>query len=293
MLLGQTIQNKRKSLNLSQEELADGICTQAVISKIENQNTPPSINFLIAICQKLHLTLDQVFSEFSSLPSSNMTQDKFQILDNAVQDDDYKTIEAEILTIKESTLPSREKAHLHFLFAKLAESKKDFDEAIFQLNYSLESLTNRSVFWGTMIYAELGSIYLAKSQLDKTNYYLDLAFSGIDIVVNSSSEYFYYRSMIILLAKQYSKNKNYERSDQLIAAGLHKFSKYFTAKFTDELYYLSAVNILSQTPIGYNKLSHALTAAIAFADYNDNNKLLDQIKNLMSSHNINELKIKP
>lgn len=79
----------------------------------------------------------------------------------------------------------------------------------------------------------------------------------------------------------------------MIDRGLHIFEKYFTARFTDELYYLSAMNTLERDPIDYNKLSHALTTAIAFADYNNNDALMDKIKQLMSSHNINELKIKP
>lgn len=293
MLLGNVIQSKRKSLNINQTELADGICTQAIISKIENQNISPSITILISICQRLNLTLDQVFSEFSSLPSSNLIQDKFDQLDTAVQDNNFQILESVLPTIKKDALSSLEKAHLHFLYSLLSKSKNDFDDAIFQLNYSLELLTNRNSFWGTMIYSELGQIYLDKTQNDKAKYYFDQAYSNIDIVVNSNNEYYYYRSSIIRLAKWYTSKGDYDKSDLLIDRGLHSFEKYFAARFTDELYYLSAMNALGKDPIDYNKLSHALTTAIAFADYNDNDALMNKIKQLMSSHNINELKIKP
>lgn len=293
MLLGNVIQSKRKSLNINQTELADGICTQAIISKMENQNIAPSITILISICQRLNLTLDQVFSEFSSLPSSNLIQDKFDQLDTAVQDNKFQTLELVLPTIKKGALPSLEKAHLHFLYSLLSKSKNDFDDAIFQLNYSLELLTNRNSFWGTMIYSELGKIYLDKTQNDKAKYYFDQAYSNIDVVVNSNNEYYYYQSSIIRLAKWYTAKGDYDKSDLLIDRGLHSFEKYFAARFTDELYYLSAMNALGKDPIDYNKLSHALTTAIAFADYNDNDVLMDKIKQLMSSHNINELKIKP
>ncbi|MFD1419053.1 helix-turn-helix domain-containing protein [Companilactobacillus keshanensis] len=293
MLLGKVIQNKRKSLNLNQTELADGICTQAIISKIENQNLSPSVGILISICQRLNLTLDQIFSEFSSLPTSNLAQDKFKKLDIAIQHEDYQILSSELPTIKESALPSSEKIHSHFLYAALAKSKQDFDEAIFQLNYSLGLLTNRNSFWGTMIYSALGQIYLEKHQNLKTGYYFDLAYANIDVVVNSRSDYFYYRSNIVRLTKWYTEQKDYDRSASLIDLGLHNFDKFFTARFTDELYYLSAINTLGTDPIDYNKLSHALTTAIAFADYNANNELMDQIKQFMNSNNINELKIKP
>ncbi|WP_125588844.1 helix-turn-helix domain-containing protein [Companilactobacillus jidongensis] len=294
MLLGKVIQNQRKKLQLSQAELADGICTQAIISKMENQNISPSTNVLISVCQKLHLTLDNVFSQFSSLPSSNLYLDKFQAMDQAVQDKKTTALESMIAEIKEGALPSSEKAHLHFLLALLAESKKDSDEAVFQLNYSLELLQNRKTFWGTIIYSELGSVYLDKNQRVKTNYYYDLAYSNINnITVNSSTEFYYYRSVITKIATWYMENNNFERSDSLIDMGLHKFDKYFTGKFTDVLYFTAAQNALNSPPIDYNRLSHSLTTSIAFAEYNNNQALLDEIKQLMSKHNINELKIKP
>lgn len=294
MLLGKIIQDQRKKLNLSQSELASGICTQAIISKIENQNISPSINVLISICQKLHLTLDNVFSEFSSLPSSNLSSDKLQAMDQDVQNKNIGDLEKATGGIKEDVLPSSEKAHLHFLMALYYESKQDFDDAVFQLNYSLELLQNRKTFWGTIIYAELGFIYSNKNQTDKTDYYYDLAYSNIEnLMINSNSEFYYYRLMITRLSSWYMENKNIDRSNSLIEIGLHKFRQYFTGEFTDVLYYNAAKNSLNSTPIDYNRLSHALTTAIAFADYNNNQPLLDKIKTLMSDNNINELKIKP
>ncbi|WP_334328671.1 helix-turn-helix domain-containing protein [Companilactobacillus sp. HBUAS59699] len=294
MLLGNVIQDQRKKLNLSQSELANGICTQAIISKMENQNISPSINILISICQKLHLTLDNVFSEFSSLPSSNLISDKLQSMDQTVQDKNTENLTKMIKTIKEDTLPSSEKAHLHFLIALYSESIQNNDDAVFQLNYSLELLQNRKTFWGTIIYAELGYIYSSKDQVDKTNYYYDLAYSNIEnLIINSSNEFYYYRLMITRISSWYMEHQNLDRSNDLIEIGLHKFHQYFTGEFTDVLYFNAAKNSLNSTPIDYNRLSHALTTAIAFADYNNNQPLLDKIKKLMSDNNINELKIKP
>lgn len=294
MLLGKVIQNQRKELHLSQEELSDGICTQAIISKIENQNISPSINILISICQKLHLTLDSVFSEFSSLPTSNLLSDKFQRMDKAVQNKKIDTIENIISTINEDSLPSLEKAHLHFLLALIAKYKQNTDEAIFQLNYSLELLQNKKTFWGNIIYAELGFIYSNKDQNSKAEHYYDLVYSNIDnVIVNSGAEFYYYRSTITRIATWYTENKEFARSNSLIEMGLNKFSGFFTGEFTDTLYFIAAKNSLNISPVDYNKLSHALTASIAFADYNNNQELLDQIKDLMSKNNINELKIKP
>ena len=40
--IGHVLKSLRKSMDLSQQQLAEGICTQAQISKIENSNEIPS-----------------------------------------------------------------------------------------------------------------------------------------------------------------------------------------------------------------------------------------------------------
>ncbi|QFR70031.1 helix-turn-helix domain-containing protein [Companilactobacillus paralimentarius] len=66
MFLGSVIYDKRRSLNLTQSDLANGLCNQNTISKMEKHNMTPQMDVLIKICQRLDLSLNDVFSEFSS-----------------------------------------------------------------------------------------------------------------------------------------------------------------------------------------------------------------------------------
>ena len=65
--IGQRIRELRKSLRLSQEELAEGICTQAQISKIEKGDVFPYANTLYLISQKLGVDVNYFF-EIGSTP---------------------------------------------------------------------------------------------------------------------------------------------------------------------------------------------------------------------------------
>lgn len=51
----------RKSMGLSQMELADGICTQATLSRFENNGKVPNLKILIQLCNRLNLTLSDLF----------------------------------------------------------------------------------------------------------------------------------------------------------------------------------------------------------------------------------------
>jgi len=66
MFLGNVIRERRKAQKLTQGELAEDICGQYIISKLEKHNASPSLTVLIKLCKKLDLTLNDVFSEFNA-----------------------------------------------------------------------------------------------------------------------------------------------------------------------------------------------------------------------------------
>ncbi|WP_070119691.1 helix-turn-helix domain-containing protein [Bacillus marinisedimentorum] len=53
MNIGDRVKTLRKELGLSQKQLAEGVCSQAAISKMENQNFIPSADILYKISQKM------------------------------------------------------------------------------------------------------------------------------------------------------------------------------------------------------------------------------------------------
>lgn len=59
-ITGSAIRAARKQKGLSQIQLADGICTQATISMIENRDNCPSFEILNQICQRLEIKLTDV-----------------------------------------------------------------------------------------------------------------------------------------------------------------------------------------------------------------------------------------
>lgn len=56
--IGHTIKTLRNELEITQSQLSEGICTQGLISKIENGTVIPSIDVIYKICSKLGVSLD-------------------------------------------------------------------------------------------------------------------------------------------------------------------------------------------------------------------------------------------
>lgn len=63
--IGELIQRRRKELNLTQEQLAEGICEPVTISRLENGRQTPSMNKLRALLQRLDLPEDKYYALLS------------------------------------------------------------------------------------------------------------------------------------------------------------------------------------------------------------------------------------
>lgn len=88
-LLSEKFKLKRKELGISQQSLADGICEQSQISKIERGNFIPSADLLYKLSQRLEVTLDYFFNDEIEVKSSlsNFKNLSIHLLDDRNYDD--------------------------------------------------------------------------------------------------------------------------------------------------------------------------------------------------------------
>ncbi|MGT2783850.1 helix-turn-helix domain-containing protein [Streptococcus merionis] len=75
-LLATRIKDRRKELKLSQKELAEGICKQGQISRLENGEYTPGSELLHQLAKKLNVSMDYFFDEQISNESTELTEFK-------------------------------------------------------------------------------------------------------------------------------------------------------------------------------------------------------------------------
>ncbi|WP_155962546.1 helix-turn-helix domain-containing protein [Streptococcus ruminantium] len=87
--LAEKFRTKRKELRLSQQNLAEGICEQSQISKIERGHFIPSADLLFKLSQRLEVPLDYFFNEQIEVKSnlSNFKHLSARLLDDRNYDD--------------------------------------------------------------------------------------------------------------------------------------------------------------------------------------------------------------
>ncbi|MBO2705789.1 helix-turn-helix domain-containing protein [Lactiplantibacillus plantarum] len=130
MFLGSVIAEKRKIKGLNQTELAEGICTQNTISKIEKHNVAPSVPILFNICKRLDITFNDAFSDFSTDTASDET-----VLLNSIEADliidGHSSHEDMISAFNENTLSQFHQQKLYIIEALLNFNRKLYEDASF------------------------------------------------------------------------------------------------------------------------------------------------------------------
>ena len=111
--VAQLIKQRRKDLSLSQKDVAQGICTQTIISKIENGETSPSIELFAKIAQRLKLSLNDLGTLFDVLgaESTDFSQDIHHLLHSY----DHQTLKFILSKLDYSSLNAKDKRYYELL----------------------------------------------------------------------------------------------------------------------------------------------------------------------------------
>ena len=276
-IIGQRIRELRKSLKLSQEELAEGICTQAQISKIEKGDVFPYANTLYLISQKLGVDVNYFF-EIGSTPRIDYVNEVFRQLRLARRSLQFVEMERIIKIEEKNPLFTQNNRHYQMILwhKGLCEHAvyKNPDKGIKILWEAIQLTHTNNKVWTEReieILIAVGSIY---SEDGRTQEAIDIFLGALEnleqlvfISDNTILPRLYYN-----LARVYSMLENYEESNYYC----HKGIKYCLSK--DNLYPLGELH--HQICYNYerlNQLENALSylnkAVIIFELIEDKNYL--------------------
>ncbi|HFI0447412.1 helix-turn-helix transcriptional regulator [Streptococcus suis] len=139
MLLASRIKNRRKELKLSQKELADGICKQGQISRLENGEYTPGSELLYQLAKKLNVSMDYFFDEHISDESVELIEFK-KISKNFINHRNYESLKYiyELEKGKSHRLSLSDKIYLEwvgslvdfYFFQKREEAMENLEEIL-------------------------------------------------------------------------------------------------------------------------------------------------------------------
>lgn len=190
---GTIIKEIRKEQKMTQQMLSQGICSQSVLSRIENNEELPNVLVMAQICHRLGVTIDYVM---------NLSKDKiraatrqFDLLDLYFLKRDYRKLEQELKSAKVTeNLYSAEDFQRYYYYLGVCEFilRKNLVKA---LSYLKEALTYSSQKDRThvcdieiQLISCIGKVYGVAGRSTEARYYLSRSVQLLHDTINEHNK---------------------------------------------------------------------------------------------------------
>ena len=269
------VKTKRKELKMSQKKLSYGICTQTVISKIENAEVSPSIDIFFQIMKKLNIPLDAIGELYSirEIPAVNLFSSEIK---DILYRKNYRLLQLTLSLINIETLSYSDFQYYQWLQAILKrEIDKNPSQSVLSLTKLLSELKPES---DTLYLYVLNSLMGTCTQIGdfkQAHKYANLAAKHIHIIKDPEMEI----KCIYGLARTYSYLDDLELSQYYTALGIEKALAVHSFAFLGELYWLQAFLLNAQGL--YPTAKEYCEKAIFIYDLERNETLKNAVFNLL------------
>ena len=164
----------RKAQDLSQSELADGICTQATLSRFENNGQVPNLKILIKLCNRINLPLSELFPKVGVKYSEvveKMNKAEFFLITSKYERAQALITSIDISQIEDTQLVLR----YHYLngFIMIFQEKPIMDISFTFDQILLEEEKIDTVIFRLLAYTGIGMVYSREGDLTKAEFYFN------------------------------------------------------------------------------------------------------------------------
>lgn len=268
----------RKEKGYSQKELAQGICTQATLSRLENNGQIPTLKILIQLCNRLELPLGELFPKVGTQNTQLrelLNQGEFYLITS-----EYESLRTllEQLDLVEVTQAGLLLQYYYLLGFEMIFRQAPVTDVLFTFDKLLaEEHQHPQEIYQLLGYTGIGLVYLREGDLTKAEYYFNQVLERVyQYPTNTIEEVWKVLNMVFHCGLFYGEQKDYESSD-----GLFQYVFSLCAKNHVTYYLARAVFQLAQNALqaGQEKgrVLELLQDARAYAKVNDNQRLLKQI----------------
>ncbi|CAD5902923.1 helix-turn-helix domain-containing protein [Carnobacterium maltaromaticum] len=246
--LGDKIKKIRLEKGLTQAELAEGICTQASISNLENNTSVPSLLILLEISNRLNLEFSEL-SEYAIEQASPAVTvfKKVQTLRSQFKLKEAYTLMQE-LEFEDLKTNQEKKQYYYYVGITSLLGYNKISDATYNFNLGLNLETDPQLeFLDILIMNGIGLAYFMESEHEKALTYFEkslILLEGFLEQTNSSIENGEVLKVYFTSAKFYSEIGDYNRALSLCELSISLQKKLNMNYELDRLYYEKAFNLI-------------------------------------------------
>lgn len=279
----QSFVDKRKGMGLSQKELSKGICTQATLSKFENNGKIPSMKILIQLCNRLGLALDDVIGIEDNGRKKQvqaMNQAEFNLIIEEYQNSWDILNEIKLDSIKDDRQATMQFYYLQGYLNVLDDG--DLLEAVFDFNQILSDLdTKGETIFTFLAFVGMGMVYAKQGDDDKSEYYFSKVFNDIYVMkIDDVTKIWRYINIIFYCSLYYSNRKEFETANALLNYGVKVCEDNHVTYYIARIYEQLSINECAVNGKS-DKVLSLLNKAEVFSEFNHNENELVKIRKLI------------
>ncbi|MDT7015242.1 helix-turn-helix domain-containing protein [Levilactobacillus namurensis] len=279
---------RRKELKLSQVKLCEGICTQATLSKFENNNRIPSLTILSKLCARLGMTVDNLYQ--SQKNRSAELAATLNLVENQLMAGNYRRVLKELEKINVQDIDAVDlKMQFYYLRGIVntlvnrepTATLFDFSRILDDLDERHQTLLTQLAFMGSgILYARRQQNITATFYFERVRHYIET----LDFQQPQPTMANYHLRVLMLIyftAEFYAHQRDYRLSNRLLQTGLVLCSDQHVTYYLPQLKFLAAQNALAEHR-PYAAVNRQLDEALAFAHVNHNEVIVLKIAALRS-----------
>lgn len=274
----------RKAHGFSQSDLADGICTQATLSRFENNGQVPNLKILNKLCNRIDFPLSDLFPKVGVRYSEvveKMNQAEFFLITSKYEKAHQLISSIAIDTIEDSQLLLR----YHYLngFIMIFQHQPIMDILFTFDQVLLEEETADTTIFRLLAHTGIGMVYSREGDLSKAEFYFNKVLEKIyNYPAKNMEDTWRVLNIVFNSGVFYSRIEEIEISDALLLHAVNICSDNHVT------YYLARAAIqLAKNAIIKNepkeKILELIYDARAYSKVNRNDIALTELANLERS----------
>ncbi|WP_413517947.1 helix-turn-helix domain-containing protein [Carnobacterium maltaromaticum] len=290
--IGDVVKEARKAKRMTQKELANGICTQATVSNLENNNSVPAVRTLLAIGERLKIDFSDL-SEYLPVSENGHRELFYQVkeLFKKLKYKEAKDLLLKKIKVKDLTESIDVKEYNYYMGMASLMGDQNFSDAHYHFNLSMQASTNKNVdILDSLTTNGIAVAYFMANELDKSKYYFEKSLAQLEEIRKADVQFsdvaesikIYYNS-----AKYYSAVKNYTKAIELCSAGIKLQKEDGSIHGLELLLYEKGINLCKQGKI--EDAGHVFYLAVALCELNDRKDLIQTIKKDSQEYKIESL----
>ncbi|MBL1230058.1 helix-turn-helix transcriptional regulator [Enterococcus sp. BWB1-3] len=230
------VKNFRRMLNLSQKEVAFGICSQSMLSDIENGKKKPSSEILFKLYRKLGIVM----------LSDDLLNKVEKKIGSIMYEENYTRIENLLTNFDEEGLNECETYSYYFYKGVVSYYNNELDDALINFHYAEDFVkeTSRLDHYSCMLYKVLIFYKVEKKEINVDYFEIELNVLLKNLPTYLVLEKFNPFYFFLIVLKEIGEKDSIIRWSKIL---IEYLSKNYVTKYVEKIYRELALNELGRS----------------------------------------------